>query len=374
VRQHDAIDAVLARATAKRPKDRHPSAGDLGRALAAAIRGQPVVAVEQTVATGTALTGLLTGPDAEDAETIQVRRAHTPRPPRVPPPAPPPVTSGSTPAPIAARRGTAALLAAAVVVTAIAVAGALLLLGRADNADDTAGAGTTAASAETIERVSTVDHVKTVTVTKPQATARVDAATSFAAGDYVQLGSFRNRSAAKTLATQLATRAGIDAQVVASDEVAELVPDFYVVLAGPIDRTEGRQVAHAARRGGVTGGFVRALRPDKGAADPADLADRSFSAGLRQTSAKMPSLNKQIPTTLTFSGTGRSGSVTYGLPSCAGSLTFVAATGPVLRYREHITSGTCTDDGAWTLRRHDSRLGATWRRADREYFVSGWLR
>ncbi len=381
VRGRDAIDTVLARATAKRPEDRHPSAGDLGRALAAAIRGRPVVAVERTVATGTALTGLLTGASTEDAETIQARRARTPRPPRVPPAGPPPLAPEPTHEP---RRG-AALVAAAVVVAAIVIAGALvLLLGRGSSADDTANAGarTTAAGAETVDRLSTVDQVKTVTVTKPQAAAAVDAgasasanaASSFAIGNYVQLGSFRTRSAAETLAAQLATKAGIDAQVVGSDTVADLIPDFYVVLAGPLDRAEGRRVARAARDGGVNDGFVRALHPDTGEAGPADLAGSVFSADLRQTSAKTPSLNKQIPTTLTFSGSGRSGNVTYGIPACSGSLTFVDAAGPVLRYREHITSGTCTDDGIWTLRRHDGRLGATWRRADREYFVSGWLR
>jgi hypothetical protein len=35
---------------------------------------------------------------------------------------------------------------------------------------------------------------------------------------------------------------------------------------------------------------------------------------------------------------------------------------------------SCTDHGTWTLRRDGSRLGGLWQRADREYFVSGWLR
>jgi hypothetical protein len=277
-----------------------------------------------------------------------------------------------------------ALIAASAVVIA-AIAGALVLLTGTDgggSGDATrAGASPPTTNTRTVERVSTVDHVRTVTVTAPDAStptapapAEGNTTISFAAGDYVQLGSFRDRPAAETAAARLATRAGVDARVVASDAVADLVPDFYVVLAGPVGRADGRQVVRAARAGGVRDGFVRALHPDAGTAETADLAGRAFSAELRQTSARTPSLNKQIPTTLTFSSSGRKGSVTYRDPTCSGSLAFLDAAGPVLRYREHITSGSCTDDGTWTLRRHDGRLGATRRRAGREYFVSGWLR
>jgi len=52
------IDEVLARATEKVPADRFLSAGDLGRALAAAAAGRPAPGNERTVATGAALTGL----------------------------------------------------------------------------------------------------------------------------------------------------------------------------------------------------------------------------------------------------------------------------------------------------------------------------
>jgi len=48
------FDAVMARALAKRPEDRYPSAGDLGRAAAAAAAGEHVTVEERTVATGAA--------------------------------------------------------------------------------------------------------------------------------------------------------------------------------------------------------------------------------------------------------------------------------------------------------------------------------
>ena len=48
------FDPVIARALAKRPEDRYPSAGDLGRAALAAASGEPVTEAERTVATGAA--------------------------------------------------------------------------------------------------------------------------------------------------------------------------------------------------------------------------------------------------------------------------------------------------------------------------------
>jgi hypothetical protein len=49
-----AFDRVVERALAKRPEDRYPSAGDLGRAALAAAAGEPVTEQERTVATGAA--------------------------------------------------------------------------------------------------------------------------------------------------------------------------------------------------------------------------------------------------------------------------------------------------------------------------------
>jgi serine/threonine-protein kinase len=48
------LDPVLARALAKSPADRYPSAGDLGRAALAAAHGERVTEEERTVATGPA--------------------------------------------------------------------------------------------------------------------------------------------------------------------------------------------------------------------------------------------------------------------------------------------------------------------------------
>jgi hypothetical protein len=65
-----ALDDIVIRAMSKSPDDRYPSAGDLGRAAQAALRGERPAAPERTVATGAAAT--------RTAETIPVKAGETP--------------------------------------------------------------------------------------------------------------------------------------------------------------------------------------------------------------------------------------------------------------------------------------------------------
>jgi Protein kinase domain len=133
-----ALDDIVIRAMSKGPDDRYPSAGDLGRAAQAALRGERPAAPERTVATGAAAT--------RTAETISTKagemRASSPptEPTRrlddeAPPAAAEPGAAGS------GRRwaligGLAALLAAVVVVV-------ILISGGGSNPDTAVTTGPT---------------------------------------------------------------------------------------------------------------------------------------------------------------------------------------------------------------------------------------
>src|SRR4051794_20923240 len=105
------FERVFARALAKDPAERYPSAGDLGRAVVAAARGEHVTEEERTVARGPAA--------PSEAQTV----VFEPRTVALPPDRPPPITHRP-----GRWRARAALLAFAAVglaaVAALAVAGA----------------------------------------------------------------------------------------------------------------------------------------------------------------------------------------------------------------------------------------------------------
>jgi serine/threonine protein kinase len=71
-----ALDDVVIRAMSKTADDRYPSAGDLGRAAQAALRGEKTTAPERTVATGAAATRTVETVSAqpETAETAEASR------------------------------------------------------------------------------------------------------------------------------------------------------------------------------------------------------------------------------------------------------------------------------------------------------------
>ena len=114
-----AFDRVLARALAKDPAHRFPSAGDLGRAAEAAARGEHVTAEERTVAVGRAAPSeALTVAFAPGTARTRVAPDEAIHPPAngagpehvLPPPLPPRVPWGEAPdepppVPITRRRG-----------------------------------------------------------------------------------------------------------------------------------------------------------------------------------------------------------------------------------------------------------------------------
>jgi hypothetical protein len=130
------FDAVIARALAKRPEDRYPSAGDLGRAALGAAAGEPVTVAERTVATGaaapTSLTTAMPTEIAPPSAPLWSRPARTERGPDAPPAkawdAPPHAPALKRHRGWAPRRGAIGLLLVATISTTVAA----LMLSRND--------------------------------------------------------------------------------------------------------------------------------------------------------------------------------------------------------------------------------------------------
>ena len=118
------LDLVVARALAKEPEDRFPSAGDFARAVTAAVQGQPTVEAERSVAIGAA------APGPADATTTAERTrlaATAERQADAAPIAPSAAATTPTPTPPRKPRRGALIVSGAVMAAVIAVVAVVAL-------------------------------------------------------------------------------------------------------------------------------------------------------------------------------------------------------------------------------------------------------
>jgi predicted Ser/Thr protein kinase len=206
------VDAALTRAMAKKPADRFQSAGDLGRALAAALAGREQVEPERTVARGPALTGV---PPVEPAEATRVRtpapdtRVASPADPdatRLEPPhtdeptqvaaragaahTPPPpsettlVAPGAPPGPVpsVSRGRQPRVLAAVALVLIVAAAAAITLIAGGGGGDDRSYADKAKDAVADLARANRTLSERFTALTPSTPSATITAATGDAAG------------------------------------------------------------------------------------------------------------------------------------------------------------------------------------------------
>lgn len=303
------------------------------------------------------------------------------------PAVPPAAAPAQSPAPRPAappgrprRRRLAAAIGLAVVLIAAAGAGAFLLL-REDSPgkrpERATKAGSAAARARDLPEVDTTPTATPAAVDDeaaavPAATPAPADLAGMPAGRYVRLGSFRTQTRAQSEADRLQA-AGIDAQVISSDEAEDMVPAFWVAVVGPFDTArEERRAIRAAKRAGVPDAFAGDLAGGPGTVEPEDLVG-VFEGDLTQTHPKDSRQNKTFPATISFEGDGRGGTIVYDDIDCEGTLSLIGGPGPVLRYRESITTGRCTDGGTWHVKREGDELLATWWKSGDLGFVLGRL-
>ncbi|HEX5984456.1 MAG TPA: zinc-ribbon domain-containing protein [Solirubrobacterales bacterium] len=176
---------------------------------------------------------------------------------------------------------------------------------------------------------------------------------SVEAGRYVQAGSFKTDIYAEVERDRLVA-AGIDVEVVESDEVGELYPGFRVLLAGPVESdAEEKGVIKALDRNGVSA-FARPVTPAR-EIDSSEAAGE-WSGVLERSSSERPRLDDSLDVTLEMDSEGRTGTLEVPATGCSQTLTLAQEREATLTY---LQDHPCVSDGPMRIRPAEGQLMVT---------------
>ncbi len=257
-----AFDDVVIRAMSKQPDDRYPSAGDLGRAAQAALRGETPIVPERTVATGAAATRTA---ESIVAPTAATRESGPPTDPtrRLDDEAGP-SESKSGPSGDSRRRAIAAGIAALVVAVVVVV---ILLSGGGDG-DRSAGGETGAGASTASKKENAPTQRKPEPLSKAKLIAKADDVCADSQRRYVEVRSLESEMSADVPYAEALVRIA-RARI---GELRELVPpppiagpyEEYVAAQERVYETD-KQALAAARKDDVAG--VEAARDRRDSED-----------------------------------------------------------------------------------------------------------
>jgi hypothetical protein len=192
---------------------------------------------------------------------------------------------------------------------------------------------------------------------------------SIEAGRYVQAGSFKFAADAGKERRRLAA-AGIDVNVVPSEEAQELYPGFEVLLGGPLQSgSEEAALLKGLHDNGVPSAFARPLTPAPPAPPYNKLARGTWTGKLEESSTSHPKLDRSLPVTFVTSANGEEGTLVFLDINCVAELQAEPSAGPSLKFER--SSGCFA--GSWQVRPAGGELMLTFLPPDSDLIVLGEL-